>query len=110
MTEQETRERARRPATSVFATALCAAVLMALHTVGGYFLLIALLTESEGPWDSTVTDTVRLVAVLAVVTELVAAAFTAAFIAIGLLRRWWYAITAALILTAVVRMVFAPGP
>ncbi|MCX4824702.1 hypothetical protein OG883_33575 [Streptomyces sp. NBC_01142] len=110
MTEQETKERPGRPPTAVFATVLCAAVLMALHAVGGFFLLNALLTESEGPWDATVTDTVRLMAVLALVAELVAAAVTAAFIALGRLRRWWYVIPAALILTAVVRMVFAPGP
>ncbi|MDQ1007194.1 hypothetical protein QFZ82_001679 [Streptomyces sp. V4I23] len=110
MTEQETREpTARRPGV-VLATAGCSAVLLALHTVGGFFVLNALLTESEGPWDHTVTDTVRLMAVLGVGTEIVAAAVTAGFVALGCVRRWWYAIPLALILTAVARMVFAPGP
>ncbi|MDF0373168.1 hypothetical protein ACFRAA_23810 [[Kitasatospora] papulosa] len=52
-----------------------------LHALGGFFVLNALLAESEGPWDSTVTGTVRLMAGLGVATELLAAAATAAFVA-----------------------------
>ncbi|MFI8433663.1 hypothetical protein ACIGJO_07920 [Streptomyces sp. NPDC079020] len=95
------------------AGAVCAAIPLALHVVGGYFVLGALLTESEGPWDRSVTDTVRTWGALAVVTELLAAAATAAFVGMrGLrgLRRWWFGVPAVLVLVAVVRMVFAPVP
>ncbi|WEH39202.1 hypothetical protein [Streptomyces sp. AM 2-1-1] len=92
------------------ATLLCAGVLLALHALGGFLLLNALLTESEGPWDHTVTDTVRLMAVLAVVTEALAAGLTGAFTRLVGLGRWWYAVPALLILTALTRMVFAPAP
>ncbi|MEU9060704.1 hypothetical protein AB0D13_18095 [Streptomyces sp. NPDC048430] len=94
----------------MIATALCALLLLVLHAVGGFFVLNALLTESEGPWDSTVTSTARLMAGLGVATELLAAAVTAAFVTLVHLRRWWYVIPAALILVATVRMVFAPVP
>ncbi|MCX4970212.1 hypothetical protein OHA98_36745 [Streptomyces sp. NBC_00654] len=92
------------------AGAVCAVIPLALHVVGGYFVLGALLTESEGPWDRSVTDTVRTWGALAVVTELLAAAATAAFVGTRRLRRWWFGVPAVLILAAVVRMVFAPVP
>ncbi|MFI1282311.1 hypothetical protein ACH4U5_16425 [Streptomyces sp. NPDC020858] len=91
-------------------TAACAAVLLGLHTVAGFFVLNALLTESEGPWDRTVTDTVRLMAGLGLVVELLAVAVTAACVNTGRLGRWWYAPVTALVLTALIRMVFAPQP
>ncbi|MFD7260207.1 hypothetical protein [Streptomyces sp. NPDC059874] len=92
------------------ATAAWAAVLLGLHTVAGFFVLNALLTESEGPWDHTVTDTVRLMAGLGLVVELPAVAGTVAGVTTGRLRRRWYAPAAALILTALIRMAFAPQP
>ncbi|WP_329212654.1 hypothetical protein OG257_30185 [Streptomyces sp. NBC_00683] len=92
------------------ATALCAVFLLVLNTVGGFFVLNALLAEPQGPWDTGITDTARAMAVFALVTELLAAAVTAAFVALVGLRRWWYAIPVILILTAIVRMVFAPAP
>ncbi|MEW2604460.1 hypothetical protein AB0894_11730 [Streptomyces sp. NPDC047916] len=110
MTDRETKPSAARATAGVIATALCAVLLLMLHTVGGYFLLNALLAESEGPWDSTVTDTVRALALLAIAIELSAAAATAAFVALVRLRRWWYLIPAALIPVAITRMVFAPTP
>ncbi|WP_405809575.1 hypothetical protein OG524_07630 [Streptomyces sp. NBC_01520] len=110
MTRPETKRAARRSWAGVVAIALCAVVLLALHTLGGFFTLNALLTESEGPWDSTVTDTARAMAFLALVIELPAAALTPAFVSLVGLRRWWYAIPAVLILTAIARMVFAPVP
>ena len=85
-------------------------LLLALNFVGGYFVLVALLTRSEGPWDTGVTQMTRMCALFGVVTEALAAAVTAAFIPLAHLRKWWYAIPALLILTAVVRMVFAPQP
>ncbi|MEJ8641905.1 hypothetical protein WKI68_11365 [Streptomyces sp. MS1.HAVA.3] len=91
-------------------TAACAAALLALHAVAVFFVLNALLTESEGPWDRTVTDTVRLMAGLGLVVELLAAAVTAACVTTARLRRWWYAPVAVLILTALIRMAFAPQP
>ncbi|MFE6699803.1 hypothetical protein [Streptomyces sp. NPDC057718] len=110
MTEQETVERTRRPLKGAVATGLCAVILLALHVIGGFFLLNALLVESQGPWDDTVTDTARMMAVLALVTELLAAAITMAFVALVGVRRWWFAIPAVLILAAIARMVFAPVP
>lgn len=110
MTEQETKEGTPGVGRRVLATVGCSAVLLALHALGGFFVLNALLTESEGPWDHTVTDTVRLMAVLGIGAEVIAAALTAGFIALGCVRRWWYAIPLVLAFTAVVRMVFAPGP
>ncbi|MFF4368065.1 hypothetical protein [Streptomyces sp. NPDC001594] len=92
------------------AAAAWAVVLLGLHAVAGFFVLNALLTESEGPWDHTVTDTVRLMAGLGLVVELGAVAATAAGVATSGLRRWWYAPAAALIGTALMRMVFAPRP
>lgn len=50
----------------------------------------------------------RLMAVLGLGTE--PAAVTVGFVPLGRVRRLWYAIPAVLMLTAVVRMVFAPGP
>jgi hypothetical protein len=79
-----------------------------LHVVGGFFLLNALMTRSDGPWDTGVTDTVRLMAGLGLATESLAAGITAVFVAVAGLRKWWYAIPALLALTAVFRMVFAP--
>ena len=110
VTDQETNTHPQKPPTTVIATALCGALLLVLHAVGGFFLLNAVLTESEGPWDSNVTTTVRLMAALSVGTELLAGGITAAFVSLGRLRRWWYAIPAALILVSIVRMVFAPVP
>lgn len=110
MTDHTTEERKRRPPARTLATVLCAAVLLALHALGGFFVLNALLIESEGPWDTTVTDTVRLAAALALATEVLAAALTGAFVALVRLRRWWFAVPGLLILVAIVRMVFAPGP
>ncbi|WP_329098332.1 hypothetical protein [Streptomyces sp. NBC_01439] len=91
-------------------TAASAVLLLALHTVAGFFLYSALLTESEGPWDRSVTQTVRLMAVLGLSVELLAVAFTAVCVNTGRLRRWWYAPVAAVAFTALIRMVFAPRP
>ncbi|MBT2364432.1 hypothetical protein J7E88_03600 [Streptomyces sp. ISL-10] len=110
MNGQETKERTPRVVRVALATAGSSAVLLALHALGGFFVLNALLTESEGPWDRTLTETVRLMAVLGLWAEVVAAAVTAGFVALRCVRRWWYAIPLVLILTAMVRMVFAPGP
>ncbi|MFJ8767869.1 hypothetical protein [Streptomyces clavifer] len=110
MTEQDTKERTRRPPGKAVAIALCAAFLLVLHAIGGFFLLNALLVESEGPWDRTVTDTARAMALFALVTELLAAAVTGAFVALVRLRRWWFAIPAVLLLAAIARMVFPPVP
>ncbi|WP_327416974.1 hypothetical protein [Streptomyces sp. NBC_01233] len=107
MTEQQVPGRTRR---RPVVTAASAAVLLGLHAVAGFFVLGALLTESEGPWDRTVTDTVRLMAGLGLVVELLALAGTVAGVTTGRLRRWWYAPAAALILTALVRMAVAPRP
>lgn len=107
MTDSDVQPRTRRAAAEAV-RALCGLVLLALHVVGGYFVLVALLTTSEGPWDTTVTQMARMWAFFGVVTEALAAAVTAAFVALARLRKWWYAIPALLILTAVVRMVFAP--
>ncbi|TDU75413.1 hypothetical protein [Streptomyces sp. KS 21] len=107
MTEQRIPDRTWRERA---ATAAWAAVLLVLHTVAGYFVLVALLTESEGPWDSTVTDTVRVTAGLGLVVELPVLAGTWAGVTSGRLRRWWYAPAAALVLTALVRAAFAPQP
>ncbi|MFE6837760.1 hypothetical protein ACFVFI_23395 [Streptomyces sp. NPDC057705] len=111
MTEQEIQgERAPTRQRHPVATAAWAAVLLGLHAVAGFFALNALLTESEGPWDRTVTDTARLMAGLGLVVELMALAGTAAGVNTGRLRRWWYAPAAVLVVTALVRMVFAPQP
>ncbi|WP_328961190.1 hypothetical protein [Streptomyces virginiae] len=91
-------------------TVASAVLLLLLHAGAGFFVLGALLTESEGSWDRTVTDTARLWAVLGLAVELPAVAVTAACVAVGRLRRWWYAPAAALVLTALARMVFAPRP
>ncbi|GAA2622152.1 MULTISPECIES: hypothetical protein [Streptomyces] len=107
MTEQQVQVPTRR---HWVATAAGAAVLLVLHTVAGFFLLNALLTESEGPWDRSVTQTVRLMAGLGLAVELLAAAVTAVCVNTGRLRRWWYAPAAAVVLTALIRMVFAPQP
>lgn len=53
-----------------------------------------------GPWDSDVTSTTRLMA----------GGITAAFVSLGRLRRSWYALPTALVLVAIVPMVFAPAP
>ncbi|MBM7442114.1 hypothetical protein [Streptomyces sp. HB132] len=110
MTEHEIEPPARRSTTKAIATALCVALLLVLHAVGGFFLLNALLAESEGPWDSNVTGTVRALAGLGVATELLAAAVTVAFVSLVHLRRRWCLIPCVLILVAAVRMVSAPTP
>ncbi|MGW6464994.1 hypothetical protein [Streptomyces rubiginosohelvolus] len=92
------------------ATALCAVTLLGLNSVGGFFLLNALLAEPQGPWDTTITDTAQAMALFALLTELLAAALTGAFVAPGRLRRWWFAIPTVLILAAIARMVFPPVP
>ncbi|MFA7762469.1 hypothetical protein ACGFNX_06920 [Streptomyces sp. NPDC048723] len=92
------------------ATAAGAVVLLALHTVAGFFLFNALLTKSEGPWDRSVTQTARLMAGLSLSAELLAVAVTAVCVNTGRLSRWWYAPVTALVLTALIRMVFAPRP
>ncbi|MFD7913462.1 hypothetical protein ACFV30_22495 [Streptomyces sp. NPDC059752] len=91
-------------------TAASAVLLLVLHTVAGFFLLSALLTESEGPWDRSVTQTVRLMAGLGLSVELLAVAVTAVCVNTGRLGRWWYAPATALVLTALIRMLFAPRP
>ncbi|MFC9584270.1 hypothetical protein ACFVJ8_15775 [Streptomyces yangpuensis] len=91
-------------------TAAWATVLVGLHAVAGFFVLNAVLTESEGSWDRTVTGTVRLMAGLGLMVELMALAGTAAGVNTGRLQRWWYAPVAVLVVIALVRMVFAPRP
>ncbi|WP_405832417.1 MULTISPECIES: hypothetical protein [unclassified Streptomyces] len=110
MTEEQAPGLTRRRPVATAATAAVLVGLLGLHTVAGFFVLNALLTESEGPWDRTVTDTVRLMAGLGLVVELMALAGTAACVNTGRLRRWWYAPAAVLVITALVRMVFAPQP
>jgi hypothetical protein len=107
VTDSNVKPRTSRTASRVVAV-LCSIVLLALHVVGGFFALNALMTASEGPWDTDVTQTARMMALFGIATEALAAALTAAFIALAGLRKWWYAIPALLVLTAVVRMVFAP--
>lgn len=92
------------------ATVASAVLVSLLHAVAGFFLLNALLTESEGLWDRSVTQTARLMAGLGLAVELLAAAITAVCVNTRMLRRWWYAPVAAVVLTAVIRMVFAPRP
>lgn len=89
---------------------MCAVLLLGLNTVGGFFLLNALLAEPQGEWDTTITDTARAMSLFALVTELLTAAVTGAFVALVRLRRWWFALPAVLIVTAVARMVFPPVP
>lgn len=90
--------------------ALCAVALLALHTVGGYCVLVAVLTTSEGPWDTSVTRVARAMAAAGIVIELVAVAATASCTRRGWLRRWWFALPTALIAVALARVVFAPVP
>lgn len=108
MTEQGLKECTQRPPIKAVATGLCATILLVMHAIGGFFLLNALLVEPEGPWDSTVTDTARMMAVFALLTELLAVAVTGVVVALVRLRPWWFAIPMVLILTAIARMVFAP--
>lgn len=49
-----------------------------------------------------------MMAVFALLTELLAVVVTWAVVALLRLRRWWFAIPVVLILTATARMVFAP--
>ncbi|WP_033217652.1 hypothetical protein [Streptomyces virginiae] len=91
-------------------TVASAVLVSLLHAGAGFFVLCALLTRSEGPWDRTVTDAARLIAGLGLAMELPAVAVTAACVATGRLRRWWYVPAAALVLTALARMLFAPRP
>lgn len=98
----------RRGIQRTAAQGLCGLVLIALHVIGGYLVLNALLTRSEGPWDTGVTDTVQLWSALGLLTEAFAAAVTAASVAVAGLRKWWYVIPALLALTAAARFVFAP--
>ncbi|MFF4266436.1 hypothetical protein ACFY7Y_18850 [Streptomyces virginiae] len=91
-------------------TVASAVLVSLLHAVAGFFVLNALLTESEGPWDRSVTQTARLMAGLGLAVELLAVAVTAACVNTGRLSRWWYAPVTALVLTALGRMVFAPQP
>ncbi|MEU9608858.1 hypothetical protein [Streptomyces sp. NPDC048057] len=85
-------------------------VLLLLHTLGGYLLLVALMSRSEGPWDRSVTGMVRGFAGACAVVELIAAAVTFGCVRWGVLRVWWYAPPALLLVTALLRMVFAPVP
>lgn len=107
MTEQQVPGLTRRHRVAAAAGAV---VLLALHTVAGFFVLSALLTASEGPWDRSVTQTARLMAGLGLAVELLAVAVTAVCVNTGRLSRWWYAPVTALVLTALLRMVFAPQP
>ncbi|MFI6285960.1 hypothetical protein ACIBCM_14570 [Streptomyces sp. NPDC051018] len=92
-------------------SALCAAIALTLHMAGGLLLLIALVTEPEGPWDTGVTTMVRWLGTAVLVVEVLAAGFTAVVVGLRPGRRlWWYALPAAFALTAIVRMVFAPTP
>ncbi|MFJ6050003.1 hypothetical protein [Streptomyces sp. NPDC092307] len=91
-------------------TVAATVLLLVVHAVAGFFVLGALLTESEGPWDRTVTDTARLMAGLGLAVELTAVAVTAVCVNTGRLSRWWYAPAAVLVVIALTRMVLAPRP
>ncbi|WP_158714778.1 hypothetical protein [Streptomyces erythrochromogenes] len=110
MTEQETQGTPAPTRRRPVATAAWATGLLGLHAVAAFFVLGAVLTHSEGPWDRTVTGTARLMAGLGLVAELMALAGTAAGVNPGRLRRWWYAPVAVLVAVALLRMVFAPQP
>ncbi|MDT0378164.1 hypothetical protein RM572_05155 [Streptomyces sp. DSM 42041] len=94
----------------VVVRAVCVLVLVVLHVVGGYFVLLAWATTSEGPWDRSVTGMVRGAALAGLAAEALAVVLTAALVATVRLRRWWYLIPALLAPAAVVRMLFAPVP
>jgi len=85
-------------------------VLLLLHTLGGYLLLVALMSHSEGPWDHTVTGMVRSFAIFSAGAELMATAVTFGCVRAGVLRTWWYAVPTLMLVTAVFRTVFAPVP
>ncbi|MFE6914226.1 hypothetical protein [Streptomyces rubiginosohelvolus] len=110
MSEQDVKRHTPTSAGRRVATALCAVTLLGLNSVGGFFMLNALLAEPQGPWDTTITDTAEAMALFALVTELLAAAATGAFVSLVRLRLWWFAIPAVVILAAITRMVFPPVP
>ncbi|MGW5675330.1 hypothetical protein ACWEV4_09620 [Streptomyces sp. NPDC003860] len=85
-------------------------VLLLLHALGGYLLLLALMTRAEGPWDDSVATTVRVIAGTSATVELTAAAVTFGCVRWGVLRAWWYAVPALMVAAALLRMLFAPAP
>jgi hypothetical protein len=85
-------------------------VLLLFHTLAGGLLLAALVSRSEGPWDHTVTGMVRVLAGTSAGVEVMAAAVTYGCVRAGVLRAWWFAVPALMLLTALLRVIFAPVP
>jgi hypothetical protein len=96
----------RDTASSTPATVLSALALLVLHILGGFFVFLSVGMTSAGPHDDDFLGIVRMTALLGMATEALAAVLTAVFISYVGLRKWWYAIPAGLVLTAVARMIF----
>ncbi|MFI8266645.1 hypothetical protein [Streptomyces sp. NPDC085665] len=85
-------------------TAVCAVVLVVGHVVTAYVLLTAYMVEPDGPWDSQAVSNTKFAAGLGLAFSIAAALLTWVFVKAEWLRRWWYAIPAALALAALLRL------
>lgn len=83
-----------------------------LQIPGAYLLLLALMTQSEGPWDTTVTMTVRAEATESILFDALPLAAVLVAGRKGWLphHRWWLLLPVVCIVVAVARIIFAPHP
>ncbi len=103
------RERPTRPGNRL-GTAVCAATLTLISLATGYFAYIAYAIEPTGPWDHDAVTGSHLAAGLALPGSVLLALLTWATVKARWLRAWWYAIPAALALSALLRLtLLAPG-
>jgi hypothetical protein len=100
----------RQPRSFAWVGTVVCAVILALGTlVTGYLVLIAYVVEPDGPWDKQAVTNSGFSAGFGLAFSGVTALLTWLFVKATWLRKWWYAIPAALAIAALLRLtVLAP--
>ncbi|KDQ71286.1 hypothetical protein ACFYPK_19565 [Streptomyces halstedii] len=85
-------------------TGVCALVLSLGALVTGYVVLTAYMIEPDGPWDTQAVTNSKVAGGVGLALSALTAPLTWLFVRAEWLRKWWYAIPAALAVAALLRL------